>query len=133
MDSSDSSGFLFRNTSLTMRLRFTPAMACSTRTRNFDSLRFTRFSAAVNSHPRGFFFRLAGLLHRRLVPLEPRVFIQGGARRVAQVLLVGDPLVVGRSGIGPAQEQDAVVRGIGQYDVLVRVCFLLAAVVFGLF
>src|SRR5207253_7602465 len=98
MDSSDNSGFLFRNTSLTTRLRFTPAMACSTRTRNFASLRLAPFSAAVNSRPRGFFFRLAGLPHRRLIPLKPRVFIQGGAGRIAQVLLIGDPLVVGRAG-----------------------------------
>src|SRR5262245_50149464 len=109
MASSDRPGFVFRNTSLTMRLRFTPAMACSTPTRSFASLRFARFSTPVSCRPRGFFFRLAALLHRRLVPLEPRVLVQGGARRVARLLLVSDPLVVGRAGVGPAEEQDAVV------------------------
>src|SRR5438309_6136451 len=133
MDVSDDSGFLFRNTSLTIRLRFTPAMACSTRTRSFASLRLAPFSAAVRSRPRGFFFRLAGLLHRWLVPLKPRVFVQDGARRIAQVLLIGDPLVVGRAGISPAEEQDVVIRGAGQQDVLVRMRLLLAAVVPGLF
>ena len=133
MDSSDSPGFLFRNTSLAMRLRFTPAMACSTRTRSLAGLRFARFSAAVNSRPRGFFFRLAGPPHRRLVPLEPRVLVQGGARRVARPLRVGDPLVAGRPGVGPAEEQDAVVRGPGQHDILVRVRLPPAAVMPGLF
>src|SRR5439155_20279736 len=77
--------------------------------------------------------RLAGLLHRWLIPLKPRVLVQGGARRIAQLLLVGDPLVVGGAGISPAEEQDAVVRGAGQHDVLVRMRLLLAAVVPGLF
>jgi hypothetical protein len=56
MDTSDSPAFLFRNTSLTTRLRFTPAMACSTRTRTRASLRLALFSAPVSSRPRGFFF-----------------------------------------------------------------------------
>src|SRR5947209_17286241 len=133
MESSDISGFLFRNTSLTIRLRFTPARACSTRIRSRASLRFAPFSAAVSSRPRGFFFRPAGLLHRRLLALEPSVLIQGGARRVAQALLVGGPLVVRRPGVGPAQEQDPVVRGAGHHDVLVGVRLLLAAGVPGLF
>src|SRR5947209_648438 len=119
MDSSDSSGFLFRNTSLTIRLRFTPAMACSARTRSFASLRLATFSADISARPRGFFFRLAGLLHRWLIPLKPCVFIQGGAGRVAQVLLVGDPLVVRRAGISSAAKQDAFIGGAGQHDVLV--------------
>src|SRR3954451_11680706 len=120
MDSSDNPGFLFRKTSLTMRLRFTPAMACSTRTRSRANLRLLSFSAAVSSRPRGFFFRLAGLLHRRLIPLKPRVLVQSGPRRVAQVLLIGDPLVVGLAGVGPAEEQDLVIRSAGHEDVLVR-------------
>src|ERR1700733_4570384 len=110
MDSSDISGFLFRNTSLTIRQRFTPEMACSTRTRSRASLRFDPFSASVSSPPRGFFFRPAALLHRRLIALEARVLVQRGARRVAQPLRVGDPFLARRPGVGPAQEQDAVVR-----------------------
>ena len=58
METSDNPGFLFRKTSLTIRLRFTPAMACSTRTRIRASLRLVRFSAFVSSRPRGFFLRL---------------------------------------------------------------------------
>jgi hypothetical protein len=56
MDTSDNPGFVLRNTSLTIRLRFTPAIACSTRTRICASLRLARFSAFVSSRPRGFFF-----------------------------------------------------------------------------
>src|SRR6059036_2494259 len=127
MDASDNPGFLFRNTSLTIRHRFTPAMACSTRTRSFANLRFAAFSAAVSSPPFGFFFRLAGLLHRWLISLKPCVLIQGGARRIAQVFLIGDPLVAGRTRISPAEEQDLLIRSAGQQDVLVRVRLLLAA------
>ena len=133
MDVSDNPGFLFRKTSLTIRLRFTPAMACSTRTRSFASLRLTSFSAAVSSCPRGFFFRLAGLCHRRLIPLKPCVLIQSGTGWIRQVFLIGDPLVVGLTGIRPAEEQNLLIRGAGHEDVFVRVRFLLAAVVEGLF
>jgi hypothetical protein len=56
MDTSDNPGFLLRNTSLTIRLRFTPAMACSTRTRSVANLRLACFSAAVSARPFGFFF-----------------------------------------------------------------------------
>src|SRR2546427_3901509 len=124
MDSSENPGFLFRKTSLTTRLLFTPAMACSTRTRNRASLRLVFFSAAVSSPPGGFFFRLAGLLHRWLIALKRCVLIQGGPGRVAQLLLVGDPLVVGLAGIRAAQKQDLLVRRAGDQDVLVRVGLL---------
>src|SRR5262249_7123669 len=133
MDVSDNPGFLFRKTSLTIRLRFTPAMACSTRTRSFASLRLTCFSAAVNSRPRGFFFRLEGLRHWWFVPLKPCVLIQRGTGWVGHVFLIGDPLVVGLTGIRLAEEQNLLIRGVGHEDVLVRVRFLLAAVVEGLF
>src|ERR1700737_1550015 len=111
MDSSDNSDFLLRKTSLTIRLRFTPAMACSTRTRSFASLRLTCFSTAVSSRPRGFFFRLAGLLHRRLIPLKPCVLIQGGTGWIRQLFLIGDPLVVRLTRIRPAEEQNLLIRG----------------------
>lgn len=133
MDVSDNPGFLFRKTSLTIRLRFTPAMACSTRTRNFASFRLTCFSAIVSSRPRGFFFRLAGLRDRRLIPLKPYVLVQRGTRWIRQVFLICDPLVVGLAGIRLAEEQNLLIRGAGHKDVLVRVRFLLAAVVEGLF
>jgi len=49
------------------------------------------------------------------------------------VLLIGNPLVVGLTGICPAEEQNLLIRGAGDEYVLVRVRFLLAAVVEGLF
>src|SRR5438270_313001 len=132
MDASDSPGFLFRRTSLTIRLRFTPAMACSTRTRRRAHLRLARFSATVSSRPRGFFFRLAGLLHRWFIPLKSRILVQRGARRIGQFPLIGDPLVVSLAGVRPAEEQYPVIRGTGHEHVLVRVRLLLATVVEGL-
>jgi hypothetical protein len=137
MDTSDNSGFLFRNTSLTIRLRFTPAMACSTRTRICASLRLARFSAFVSSRPRGFFFRLAGLLDRRLVPLKTGILVQDGPGWIMQLRLVRDALVMGLAGIRPTEEQDAFTGTAHHEYVLVGVGFLLAAVVqrlfFGLF
>src|SRR5260370_41491194 len=105
MDTSDNPGFVLRNTSLTIRLRFTPAMACSTRTRIRAKLRLARFSASVSSRPGGFFFRLAGLLDRRLIPLKPCILIQGGARGLTQMRLV-DEVFVGRlPGVRTSEEQ----------------------------
>src|SRR5260370_4051987 len=137
MDTSDNPGFVLRNTSLTIRLRFTPAMACSTRTRIRAKLRLARFSASVSSRPGGFFFRLAGLLDRRLIPLKPGILIQGGARWITQMRLVGDALVVGLAGVSPTEEQDAFTTAADHKHVLVGMSLLLAAVVqclfFGLF
>src|SRR6266852_6100151 len=113
MDSSDISGFLFRKTSLTIRLRFTPAMACSTRTRSCANFRFLRFSAAVSSPPRGFFFRLAGLLHRRLISLKSCILVQDGIGWIGQLLLIGDPLVVGLTGIRPTEEDNLLIGSAG--------------------
>jgi hypothetical protein len=133
MDASDDPGFWFRNTSLTMRLRFTPAMACSTRTRIWESLRLARFSTSVSSRPGGFFFRLAGLRHRRLIPLKSRVFVPGGSGRITQARVLRDPLLVSLAGVGLAQEQYPLVRGLHHQHVLVGVGLLPAAVVQGLF
>src|SRR6266542_4302376 len=41
-----------------------------------------RFSASVSSPRGGFFFRLAGLLHCRLIALESGILVQGGPRRI---------------------------------------------------
>jgi len=133
MEASDIPDFLLRKTSLTIRLRFTPAMACSTRTRSRASLWLASFSVAVSSRPRGFFFRLAGLLHRRLITLKPCVLIQGGPGRITQVLFIGDALVVGLARIRLTEEQNLLIRGAGHEYVLVRMRFLLAAVVENLF
>src|ERR687883_81844 len=106
MATSDTSGFLFRRTSLTMRLRFTPAMACSTRTRTRESLRLPAFSRLVNCPLGGFFFPLAGLLDRRFIALEPGVLVQDSAWRILQVFLVGDPLLADCPGPCAAEEED---------------------------
>src|ERR1700685_2853714 len=95
MEASDIPGFLLRKTSLTIRLRFTPAMACSTRTRSRASLWLASLSVAVSSRRRRLFFFLAGLLHWRLITLKSCVLIQGGTGRIDQVLLIGDALVMG--------------------------------------
>src|SRR5438067_13339796 len=91
-----------RSTSLTMRQRLTPASACSTRTRMRPSWRFVRFCAAVNSPPRGFFFRLVCFRHRRLVLLEAAVLVQCGAVWVGDPFPIGDPFVRNPYGVGPA-------------------------------
>src|SRR4029453_18745213 len=52
---SDHSSLVLRKMSFTMRERFTPARACSTRTRTRDSLRLWRFWPRVNAPLRGFF------------------------------------------------------------------------------
>src|SRR5438132_9644794 len=89
MTASDTPSLVLRNTSLTMRQRFTPARSCSTLTRICANLRLVRFSASVSSLWGGFFFRLASFLHCRLIALESGVLVQGGLRRV------GDPLLIG--------------------------------------
>ena len=52
---SEKPSLVLRNTSFTLRDRFTPASACSTRTRTRDSFRFSFFSSGVSSLLRGFF------------------------------------------------------------------------------
>ena len=52
---SEKSPLVLRKRSFTIRDRFTPAMACSTRTRTRDSLRLCRFCHRVNAPWRGFF------------------------------------------------------------------------------
>src|SRR5581483_7202098 len=133
MTESESPSLVFRKTSFTMRQRFTPASACSTLTRTRANLRFVRFSAGVSSPPRGFFFRLASFLDRRLVPLESGVLVQHRPRRVGDALLVGNLLVVRLAGAGLTQEADALTAGVRDDHVLVAVRLLLAAVVRGLF
>src|SRR2546428_13984228 len=94
MTASDTSSLVLRNTSLTMRERFTPARSCSTLTRICANFRLVRFSASVSFPRGGFFFRLAGFLHRRLIALESGILVQGGPRRVRDPLLCGSPFVV---------------------------------------
>jgi hypothetical protein len=54
MAESETASPVFCKTSLTMRQRFTPASAYSTRPRMRPKVRLVRFSAAVSSAPRGF-------------------------------------------------------------------------------
>src|SRR5258707_9885637 len=100
MTASDTSSLVLRNPSLTMRERFTPARACSTLTRIRANFRFVRFSASVSVPRGGFVFRLAGFLDRRLIPLEPGILVQHRPRRVGDVLLIGDLLVVRFASVG---------------------------------
>src|ERR1700756_2683291 len=102
MTASDTPSLVLRNTSLTMRQRFTPARSCSTWTRICANFRFVRFSASVSSPRGGFFFRLAGL-HRRLIALESSVLVQGGPRRVGDPFLIGYPFVVHLAGARSAE------------------------------
>src|SRR5207253_3323041 len=133
MTESETPSLVFRNTSFTMRQRFTPARACSTRTRIRANFRFVRFSAAVSSPRGGFFFRLAGFLHRWLVPLEPCVLIQHRPRWIDDAFSLGDRLVGRLAGAGATQEADSLTLRIGDDHVLVAVRLLPAAVVQGLF
>src|SRR5881275_3191063 len=103
MTASDTPSLLLRNTSLTMRERFTPARSCSTCTRIRANFRLVRFSASVSSPRGGFFFRLAGLLNRRLIALESGVLVLGGPRRVGDSFLVGHPLPVRLAGARSAE------------------------------
>src|SRR3954469_6715015 len=127
MTESDTPSLVFRNTSFTMRQRFTPARACSTRTRMRANLRFVRFSAAVSSPRGGFFFRLASLLHRWLVPLESGILVQYRPRWIGDVFLVGGRL----ADVGAAQEADRFPPDRGDDHVLVAVGLLPATVVQG--
>src|SRR6266568_3703950 len=106
MTESETPSAVFRKTSFTMRQRFTPVSACSTRTRMRPNFRLVRFSTAVSWPPAGFFFRLAGFRYRGPVPLETAVLVQDGPRRIGDPLVVGDALVRSPADVGAAQEPD---------------------------
>src|SRR5437764_9575635 len=133
MAESETSSLVFRSTSLTIRQRFTPASACSTRTRMRPNLRLVPFSASVNSPPGGFFFRLARLRHRWLVPLEAAILVQDRVGRIGDAFPIRDALVRHAAGVGLAQVVDALAGGAGDNDVLIAMHLLAAALVRGLF
>src|SRR5947209_115278 len=133
MTASEVSSSVLRSTSLTMRQRLTPASACSTRTRMRPSLRFVRFWAAVNSPPRGFFFRLVRFGHRWLVPLESAFLVQGGTWRIGHAFPIGDALIRHPALVGLAQVVDTLAARVRNDHVLVGVRLLAAAVVRRLF
>src|SRR5947209_19088421 len=99
MTASDTPSLVLRNTSLTVRERFTPARSCSTLTRICANFRFVRFSASVRFPRGGFFFRLAGLLHCRRIALEAGVLVQGSFRRIADPFLIGYLFLVCLAGV----------------------------------
>src|SRR5262245_5710757 len=129
MAESETPSLVFLTTSFTMRERFTPARACSTLTRRRANFRFVRFSASVSWPPGGFFFRLAGFRSCWLVPLESGIFVQHRPRWEGKVLLIGDLLIVCLTGIGLAQEANALALQTCDDHVLVAVRLLLATVV----
>src|SRR5205823_13501091 len=133
MTASDTSSLVFRNTSLTMRQRFTPARSCSTLTRICANFRLVRFSASVSSPRGGFFFRLTGFLHCRLIALESGILVQGGPRWVGDPFLVGYLFVVRLARVRRAEVVNPVAPGVDDDHVLVAMLLLAPAVKKGLF
>src|SRR5262245_27272951 len=132
MTVSDRPSFVLRNTSLTMRERFTPARSCSTLTRICANFRFVRFSASVSFPRGGFFFRLAGFLHRRLIALESGILVQGGPWRVGDPFLIGYLFVVRLAGARSAEVVNPSAPGVDDDHVLVAMLLLAPAVKEGL-
>src|SRR5260370_7039385 len=133
MTASDTPSLVLRNTSLTMRQRFTPARSCSTWTRIRANFRLVRFSASVSSPRGGFFFRLAGLLHCRLIALESGVLVQGGPRRVGDPFLIGYLFVVHLAGTRSPEVVNPFAPSVDDDHVLVAMLLLAPAVEKGLF
>src|SRR6516165_6547112 len=133
MTASDTPSLVLRNTSLTMRQRFTPARSCSTWTRIWANFRLVRFSASVSS-PRGdFFFRLAGFLHRRLIALESAILVQGGPRRVGDLFLIGHLFLMRLARVRFAEVVNPFAPGVDDDHLLVAMLLLAPAVKKGLF
>src|SRR5262249_43671327 len=118
MTASDKPSLVLRNTSFTMRERFTPARSCSTLTRICANLRLVRFSASVSSPRGGFFFRLAGLLHCRLIALESSILVQGSPRRVGDPFLIGYLFVVRLAGTRSAEVVNSFAPGLDHDHLL---------------
>src|SRR5262249_27255284 len=137
MTASDTPSLVLRNTSLTMRERFTPARSCSTLTRICANFWLVRFSASVSSPRGGFFFRLAGFLHRWLIALESGILVQGGPRRIGDSFLIGYLFVVRLAGVRSAEVVNPLPPGVDDDHVLVAMLLLAPAVknglVFGVF
>src|SRR5947209_8431714 len=133
MTASDTPSLVLRNTSLTMRQRFTPARSCSTWTRICANFRLVRFSASVSFPRGGFFFRLAGFLHGRLIALESGILVQGGSRWVGDPFLIGHLFVVRLAGVRSAEVVNPVAPGVDDDHVLVAMLLLAPAVKKGLF
>src|ERR1700757_2434884 len=133
MTASDTPSLVLRNTSLTMRQRFTSARSCSTWTRICANFRLVRFSASLSFPRGGFFFRLAGFLHPRLIALEPGIVVQGGPWRVGDPFLIGYLFVVRLAGARSAEVVNPSAPGVDDDHVLVAMLLLAPAVKKGLF
>src|SRR5262252_6446221 len=133
MTASETPSLVLRKTSLTMRQRFTPAKSCSTWTRMCANFRLVRFSASVSSPRGGFFFRLAGSLHGRLVALESGILVQGGPRRIGDPFLIGYLLVMPLARVRLAEVVNPLPSGVDNDHVLVAMLLLASAVKKGLF
>lgn len=133
MTVSDTPSLVLRNTSFTMRQRFTPARSCSTLTRICANFRLVRFSASVSFPRGGFFFRLAGFLHCRLIALESGILVQGGARRVGDSFLIGYLFVVRLAGVRSAEVVNPLPPSVDDDHVLVAMLLLAPTVKNGLF
>src|SRR5438876_7256632 len=132
MTASDTPSLVLRNTSLTMRQRFTPARSCSTWTRICANFRLIRFSASVSS-PRGGFFRLASFLHCRLIALESGILVQGGPRRIGDPFLIGYLFVMHLARVRLAQVVNPLPPRVDDDHVLVAMLLLAPTVKKGLF
>jgi hypothetical protein len=133
MTASATPSLVLRNTSLTMRQRFTPARSCSTWTRICANFWLVRFSASVSSPRGGFFFRLAGFLHRRLIALESGVLVQGGVRRIGDPFLIGYLFVVRLARARSAEVVNPFPPDVDDDHVLVAMLLLTPTVKQGLF
>jgi hypothetical protein len=133
MTASDTPDLVLRNTSLTMRERFTPARSCSTLTRICANFRLVRFSASVSSPRGGFFFRLAGFLHCRLIALESGVLEQGGPRWIGDPFLIGYLFVMRLARVRLAQVVNPLPPSVDDDHVLIAMLLLAPTVKKGLF
>src|SRR5690349_1074393 len=133
MTASDTLSLVLRKTSLTMRERFTPARSCSTFTRICANFRLLRFSTSVSFPWGGFFFRLAGFLHCRLIALESAILVQGGRRRVGEPFRIGYLFLMRLAGVGLAEVVNPLPSGVDDDHVLVAMLLLAPAIKKGLF
>jgi hypothetical protein len=79
------------------------------------------------------FFRLLKVRNLRLVALKTGILIQDGVRRIGDLFMISDFLVMRGSGLGWAQIGHTSGRTLGNDQVFVRMRLFLAAIVQGLF
>src|SRR6516225_7704655 len=116
-----------RKTFVTIRHRFTPAITFSTTTRVLERRCLRNLSSTLNSWPFGF-FGLSGQPSRWLIALQARVLVERGIGRIGNLLLIGGFLVVLFAGHGRSQIDHFGSMLVHQHEILIRMRFLLAAV-----